>query len=100
MKRSAFCFACALLGMLLAACSSTAPRALDAARPTETPAGAARSGAAAAQKSSAPASIATPSAQGGPVTPSMAQLQLGGERYATMGDPNAPLTMIEFSDFG
>lgn len=36
----------------------------------------------------------------GPVTPSMAQLQLGGERYAALGDPAAPITLVEFADFG
>ncbi|NJN19162.1 MAG: thioredoxin domain-containing protein [Oscillochloris sp.] len=36
----------------------------------------------------------------GPVTASMARLQLAGEPYATLGDPNAPITVVEFSDFG
>lgn len=36
----------------------------------------------------------------GPVTPSMAQLNLGAERYAALGDPAAPITIVEFSDFG
>jgi protein-disulfide isomerase len=36
----------------------------------------------------------------GPVTPVMAELNLSGKQYGTLGDPNAPLTMIEFSDFG
>jgi protein-disulfide isomerase len=36
----------------------------------------------------------------GPVTPSMARLRLAAEPYATLGDPNAPLTVVEFADFG
>ena len=43
----------------------------------------------------ATAETATP-----PVTAVMAQLDLAGEPYATDGDPNAPLTVVEFSDFG
>lgn len=34
------------------------------------------------------------------VTGSMARLGLGGELYATMGDPAAPITVVEFADFG
>jgi hypothetical protein len=30
----------------------------------------------------------------------MAGLQISGERYAALGDPAAPVTMIEMSDFG
>ncbi|NJO84408.1 MAG: thioredoxin domain-containing protein, partial [Blastochloris sp.] len=30
----------------------------------------------------------------------MEALQLGGERFATLGDPAAPITMVEFSDHG
>lgn len=45
-------------------------------------------------------SLAAPAEAEGPVTPSMAQLQITGERFATLGDPKAPLTMVEFSDFG
>ncbi len=36
----------------------------------------------------------------GPVTASMAQLNLSAEPYATLGDPNAPITVVEFADFG
>jgi hypothetical protein len=34
------------------------------------------------------------------MTQSMAQLGIGGERYAALGDPEAPLTIVEYSDFG
>jgi protein-disulfide isomerase len=30
----------------------------------------------------------------------MAQVGIAGARYATLGDPNAPLTIVEYSDFG
>lgn len=36
----------------------------------------------------------------GPVTPIMQTLALTGEQYAADGDPNAPITVIEFSDYG
>lgn len=36
----------------------------------------------------------------GPVTMRMAALGLGAKRYAALGDPLAPITVIEFADFG
>jgi protein-disulfide isomerase len=36
----------------------------------------------------------------GAITPPMAGLKLGGERYATLGSPEAPVTMVEVSDYG
>lgn len=36
----------------------------------------------------------------GAVTPIMQELAVAGEPFATEGDPNAPLTIIEFSDYG
>jgi protein-disulfide isomerase len=36
----------------------------------------------------------------GPVTASMAQLGLRGERVAALGDPEAPITVVEFADYG
>lgn len=36
----------------------------------------------------------------GPVTASMARLRLAAEPYAILGDPNAPITVVEFADFG
>ena len=35
-----------------------------------------------------------------PVTASMAQLKIDGEPYAALGDPSAPVTVVEFSDYG
>lgn len=37
---------------------------------------------------------------GGAVTEVMRKLDLTGEVYATLGDPRAPLTVVEFSDYG
>ena len=54
----------------------------------------------------APPEAQAPSAQtmtgsGDPaVTAIMAKLELAGERFAAQGDPRAPLTVIEFSDYG
>lgn len=36
----------------------------------------------------------------GAVTGSMARLHLAGERFATLGDPHAPVTLVEFADYG
>ncbi|PMP78297.1 MAG: disulfide bond formation protein DsbA, partial [Chloroflexus aggregans] len=36
----------------------------------------------------------------GVLTVSMAQLGLSAEPYAILGDPNAPVTIVEFTDFG
>ena len=35
-----------------------------------------------------------------PVTTVMRSLEVAGERFAAEGDPGAPITVIEFSDFG
>ena len=35
-----------------------------------------------------------------PITAVMEELGLEGEQFAAIGDPNAPLTVIEFSDYG
>ena len=53
---------------------------------------------------------AAPSAQGAAAVPQgngelvqtaiMQELGITGQRWATLGDPNAPITMVEFSDFG
>jgi len=36
----------------------------------------------------------------GVITAAMAQLGLSAEPYAVLGDPNAPITIVEFTDFG
>lgn len=95
-----------LVALLLAACGSTTTQrpsttAPDVGLPTVTPGTAALVEPGATPQPSARVLAApTPTPGNGPITPIMAQLQLDGERFATLGDPNAPLTMIEFSDYG
>lgn len=62
------------------------PTALPTTTPTAT-----------AQPTATPGVIET---ENGPVTASMARLRLATESYATLGDPNAPITVVEFADFG
>lgn len=76
---------------LLTACSSTMPQ--SAAVPPD-----ALPTAAAERPSATPTAEPVPSE--GPVTASMAKLKIDGERYATLGDPNAPITVVEYSDYG
>ncbi|MBV9791481.1 MAG: hypothetical protein JOZ51_25010 [Chloroflexi bacterium] len=78
---------------LLTACSSTMPQSAAVPPDTLTTATAA---------SVAPTTEPTPEpAQSeGPVTASMDKLNIDGERYAALGDPNAPITVVEFSDYG
>ncbi len=78
-----------LLMLCLSACSSTLPPAATAPNVGSTPT-------AAVESTPSPTEVASD----GPVTASMARLQIGGERYAALGDPAAPLTLVEFSDFG
>jgi protein-disulfide isomerase len=62
-------------------------------RPTTTPTEA-------TTESAAESTTAAAAASDGSVTASMEQLQIGGERYAALGDPQAPITIVEYSDFG
>ena len=48
----------------------------------------------------ATAVVPTPETEPAPVTAMMDSLRLAGERFATAGDPGAPITVVEFSDFG
>ncbi len=86
----------------LAACAATAPAgsaqpgatALSSAAPTST-------AVALTSTTAALTSTATVTNTGAlAVTESMAKLNISGERYATLGDPNAPITVVEFSDYG
>lgn len=91
-----------LFGLILSACASTAPTAVG--EPT------ALSPSAAGTSTNPPVSgtaVATDAGaehtgaeDEGIVTASMTALGLSGERYATMGDPSAPITLVEFSDYG
>lgn len=88
MRRQGAIWAGVLVALLLSACSSTTPvQQRPADRAADQPVG----------------PVVTPTPEQiseGPVTASMAQIQVTGERYATLGDPNAPITIVEFSDFG
>ncbi len=98
--------ACLIVAGFLTACSSTMPQTAANVRPamlpTVTPdqptgAGMPATSAAILTPTSPPP---TPTPGDGPVTATMAQLKMDGERYAALGDPNAPITVIEFSDYG
>ena len=116
-----------LVAITLTACASTQPRAtasptaevavINAPLPTSTsapvtptPNDVDPTPTSQPEQSAAPSVDTTPTAseeatavaldENGSVTPSMAQLGIAGERYATLGDPNAPLTIVEYSDFG
>ena len=110
-------YAGGLLLLILTACGATAPAdttaGTDAADPPAAAPVPADSGvptAPAVAATSAPVDAATASGEpqatavaglpGGPVTAIMERLKLTGEPYATQGDPNAPLTVVEFSDYG
>lgn len=90
---------------LLTACSSTMPQSAAVppdALPSVTPEQPGTSAGAASPAATATAATAEPTPQpsDGPITASMAKLNIDGERYATLGDPNAPITVVEFSDYG
>lgn len=97
----------AALIMVLAACSSTSPpsrAAVSQPLPTITPGIVTEprpspSAADSAVASAGEVATATPLGEG-PATATMVRLNIGGERYATLGDPSAPITMVEFSDYG
>ena len=107
MKRGATAL---LAVLLLAACSSTAPPAARVAQPrmlpTVTPETARPAGVNTASEAVEPSEPGvvpdtTPTPIGeGPQTASMAMLRVGGERYAALGNPEAAVTMVEFSDYG
>jgi uncharacterized lipoprotein len=100
-----------LLVIMLAACSSTQRPVAELAPPPRLPT-VTPERPTAVQPSATPTSPAptatTPAAEleatqtpnDAPVSASMREIGIGGERYAALGDPNAPLTMIEFSDYG
>jgi protein-disulfide isomerase len=94
---------------MLTACSSTMPRSATDTRPgilpTVTPEAAAgqntpRSTTVAAAPVTPTTAPVTLTPGEGPITESMAKLNIDGERYATLGDPKAPITIVEFSDYG
>ena len=82
---------------ILTACSSTMPQSAGNRQPgmPTTPQAAAEQ-----HTPRSTAAPVTPTPGEGPITASMAKLNIDGERYATLGDPNAPVTIVEFSDYG
>lgn len=74
----------------------------DTAAATAQPTEAATADSASPATTVAAAPTVTSPAGGDPgvVTAIMQQLAVAGEPFATEGDPNAPLTIIEFSDYG
>jgi protein-disulfide isomerase len=93
-----------LMAGLISACSSTTPQSAvnpqSPSLPTVTPAQIAQNGSTAVPADATATAAITPTPSDGPITESMAMLRLGGERYATLGDPNAPITIVEYSDYG
>lgn len=90
--------------VILSACGSTAPGAVNPAPEAGQPATSAQVRATntpVVPASADPAAKPTPD-PAAPVFENELMKKLGvtGEQYATMGDPNAPITMIEFSDYG
>ena len=103
-----------LLALVMTACGSTQP-ATDRTVPRQTSVAdesvtAAPSATADATAAATPAPAVTTSptsteeadaaSSTASVTPIMRKLELTGEPYATLGDPHAPMTVIEFSDYG
>lgn len=82
------------------------PPSVTPIRPTSPPAST-QAPTPAPEPTTPPAPTALPTAtpgvvetEDGPVTLSMARLRLAAEPYATLGDPEAPITVVEFADFG
>jgi protein-disulfide isomerase len=103
--------------VLLTACASTQPRSIAqyetavasppplptvTPTPMSSPTAVATEPAASSPEAAPVEATAVASAMDdkGLVTPSMAELHLSGEEFSTLGDPEAPITMVEFSDFG
>jgi protein-disulfide isomerase len=97
----------------LAGCGATAPRTGQAGEQPIADAGKSSPAAGGVAPTPSPDALATSPSNAappvseqaeqlsaGPVTPIMARLELSGEAYAIAGDPDAPITVIEFSDFG
>ena len=92
------------------ACGATQPQAGtmamapsatgSAPTPTSHPATAEATTSVAATTATTSGTAGAGAGDGAPVTPVMAKLGLSGERFQAIGDPRAPLTMIEFSDYG
>jgi len=87
--------------------SSSAASATSATAPTESITASATETAAALVTETATALVTAQSTtamatvdENGAVTATMADLGIAAERYAALGDPNAPITIVEYSDYG
>ncbi len=96
MRRSMLPAVLLLAGLAISACGPTAAEQPGSGMSSSTVLTSVPPAASAVETATQPA-VATAAA---PVTPMMAKLDLTGEPFAAEGDPKAPLTVVEFSDFG
>ncbi len=97
MSRRLFRSVLLVVALVASACQATVPESGDAS-PSGTASTPPLSTATTAPRISGPGEETA--GRAAPVTTAMAELNLSGEPYAVQGDPNAPLTVVEFSDFG
>ncbi|HEX6291717.1 MAG TPA: hypothetical protein VFZ66_21205 [Herpetosiphonaceae bacterium] len=89
-----------ILAGLLTACSSTTPQSASSLRPAGLPTVTPAHPTGERGPSATPTAPPTPTPGEGPITESMAKFKIDGERYATLGQPDAQITVVEFSDYG
>ena len=97
MSRRLFWSVLLVVALVATACQATVPESGDVRRPGTASTPPLSTATTVPRTSDIDEATAGPAA---PVTTVMAELNLSGEPYAVEGDPNAPLTVVEFSDFG